>query len=424
MDVIIYYNLIMEVILKDFNFVEIIRKKREGEMLQEDEIRAFIQLYLKKGIPDYQVSAFLMAIYFQGLDEPEIIALINEMIKSGRTLDLSDIDKPKVDKHSTGGVGDKASIILAPLMASCGVVVPMITGRALGFTGGTADKMESIPGYKVELSLRDFKKVLKKVGCSIITQTDEIAPVDKKLYALRDVTGTVSSVPLIVSSILSKKLSEDIDGLVLDIKVGRGAFLKRRNEAKMLAFLTRRIGQGMGKHIEFLFSNMDVPIGRAVGNLIEVVEAIDCMQGNCPNDLMDNVLSLGERMLYIAGIKAGVPLLEEKIKSGEALDKFKEMVKAQGGKFGKIKMAKEPILITSLYSGTIQGINAYDIGLAATIAGAGRLKKEAKVDPYAGIYFLKTVGEAVQEGESIARIYTGKASDELLDLVRKAFVIK
>ena len=408
----------------DFNFVEIIRKKREGQMLQEDEIRAFIQLYLKKGIPDYQVSAFLMAVYFQGLEEPEIIALINEMIKSGKTLDLSDIDKPKVDKHSTGGVGDKASIILAPLVASCGIAVPMITGRALGFTGGTADKMESIPGYRVKLSLRDFKNVLKKVGCSIITQTDEIAPADKKLYALRDVTGTVPSVPLIVASILSKKLSEDIDGLVLDIKVGKGAFLKRRNEAKMLAFLTRKVGQGMEKHIEFLFSNMDVPIGRAVGNLIEVIEAIDCMQGNCPNDLMDNVLSLGERMLYIAGIKGGVPLLEEKIKSGEALDKFKEMVKAQGGKFGKIKMTKEPVVITSLYSGTIQSINAYDIGLAATIAGAGRLKKEAKVDPYAGIYFLKTVGETVEEGEPIARIYTGKASDELLDLARKAFVIK
>jgi len=410
--------------LGNFNFVEIIRKKREGQLLQEDEIRKFVRLYLKNEIQDYQISAFLMAVYFQGLEEPEIITLIDEMIKSGKTLDLSDIDKPKVDKHSTGGVGDKASIILAPLLATCGIVVPMITGRALGFTGGTADKMESIPGYKVELPLKDFKKVLINVGCSIITQTNEIAPADKKLYALRDVTGTVASVPLIVSSILSKKLSEDIDGLVLDVKIGRGAFLKKKNEAKMLGFLIRKVGQRMGKHIEFLFSNMDVPIGRAVGNLIEVIEAIDCMKGNCPQDLLDNVISLGERMLYIADIKGGTSLLEEKIKSGEALDKFKEMVRTQGGRFERIRMVREPIAVTSSISGTIQNINAYDIGVASTIAGAGRLKKDVKVDPYAGIYLLKIVGNSVKEGETIARIYTKNTSDELVRLVRKAFIIR
>ena len=375
----------------NFNFVEIIRKKREGESLLENEMRTFVQLYLKDEIPDYQVSAFLMAVYFQGLEEPEIIPLIDEMIKSGKTLDLSDIDKPKVDKHSTGGVGDKASIILAPLMATCGIAVPMITGRALGFTGGTADKMESIPGYKVELSLKEFKKIVKKVGCSIITQTDEIAPADKKLYALRDVTGTVSSVPLIVSSILSKKFSEDIDGLVLDIKVGKGAFLKKRNEAKMLAFLSRRIGDGMGKHIEFLFSNMDIPIGRAVGNLIEIIEAIECMKGNCSPDLLDNVLALGERMLRIAKIDGGTSLLEEKIKSGEVLDKFKEMVKAHSGRFDRIKMTRGPVVITSPSTGTIKDIDAYNIGVASTLAGVGRLKKGVKVDPQAGMFFLKIV---------------------------------
>ncbi len=410
--------------MENFNFVEIIRKKREGQLLQENEMRTFVQLYLKNEIPDYQVSAFLMAVYFQGLEEPEIIPLINEMIKSGKTLDLSDIDKPKVDKHSTGGVGDKASIILAPLMATCGIVVPMITGRALGFTGGTADKMESIPGYKVELSLKEFKKIIAKLGCSIITQTDEIAPADKKLYALRDVTGTVSSVPLIVSSILSKKFSEDIDGLVLDIKVGKGAFLKKKNEAKMLAFLSRRIGDSMGKHIELLFSNMDVPIGRAVGNLIEVIEAIECMKGNCPPDLLDNVLALGERMLHIAKIDGGTSLLEEKIKSGEVLDKFKKMVKAHSGKFDRIKMTRGPVVITSPSTGIIKGIDAYNIGVASTLAGAGRLKKGARVDPQAGMYFLKVVGDNVKEGEPIAEIYTGNVSDELLDFVKKSFVIR
>jgi pyrimidine-nucleoside phosphorylase len=368
-----------------FSVVQLIKKKRDGRKLSDKELQYLISEYARYNIPDYQMAAFLMAVFFQGMDFEETTDLMQAMMYSGKTLDLSDIKIAKIDKHSTGGVGDKVSLILAPLIASCGVCVPMISGRGLGHTGGTLDKLESIPGFKTNLSVKKFKKQLKKIGVAMIGQTAEIAPADKKMYALRDVTATVDSIPLIAASIMSKKLAEDLDGLVLDIKFGSGAFMTDYNKAKKLARTMIQISKRFGvrktwsttrglvaknmecnesphcKKIEVIavLTDMNNSLGSYVGNSLEIIETIEALKGRGPKDLMEVTFALGKAMLKLAKIKGGKILLEKKIASGEALNKFKEIICCQGGDiricedYSRLPVAKNRIKVIAQKTGYI-----------------------------------------------------------------------
>jgi pyrimidine-nucleoside phosphorylase len=395
--------------------VDIIRKKRDGLELNREEIRFFISSYTRDETPDYQVSAWLMAVFLRGLSRAELAALTEVMLHSGEVLDLSFMPAHKVDKHSTGGVGDKTSLVLAPVVAAAGVLVPMISGRGLGHTGGTLDKLESIPGFNVNLSTDDFLRVVGECGCAMAGQTAQIAPADKKLYALRDVTGTVESPDLICASIMSKKLAEGIDALVLDVKTGAGAFMKREEEAIHLAKLMVETGNRMGKRTVALITDMDQPLGRAVGNALEVAECIDVLRGAGPEDLRQLCIDLSGWMLYLgqraAGVDEGRRLAEEMIASGRGLEKFRELIRLQGGDSGviddyrRLPQALHTADLKSPNAGRVVEIACERVGIAGVVLGGGREKKDDSVDPAVGILLHKKVGDVVAAGEPLCTVH-------------------
>lgn len=415
-----------------YNFLDILYKKRDGSRLTQKEIEFLIKGYTSGVIPDYQFSTLLMAIYFQGMDFEETAYLTKAMLLSGNVLDLSDIKKPKIDKHSTGGVGDKISLILAPLVASCGVCVPMISGRSLGHTGGTLDKLESIPGFKTALCIKEFKKQLKEIGLGIIGQTDDIAPADKKIYALRDVTATVESIPLISASIMSKKIAEHLDGLVLDVKYGNGAFMKDYKKAKELSKFMVKIGKKFGVKTIAVLTSMNDPLGEYIGNSLEVLETIECLKGKFPDDLREITFVLAEIILKIAGIKGGRQLLIKKIKNGEALHKFKKMIEYQGGdsqvieNYSILPIAAFRKVYKSSKAGYIHNIDTLKLGLLATKLGAGRLKKEDQIDPSCGFRIIKKTGDFVKKDDPLLEIFSNNKCriKEVFKEIPEIFLIK
>jgi pyrimidine-nucleoside phosphorylase len=395
--------------------IDIIRKKRDGGELSRNQIESLVNAYTRGDIPDYQVSAWLMAVVLRGMTRAETAALTDAMLHSGEVLDLSSFAAKKVDKHSTGGVGDKTSLVLAPLAAAAGVAVPMISGRGLGHTGGTLDKLEAIPGFNVNLSVANFRRVLETCGCAMIGQTAEIAPADRKLYALRDVTGTVESPYLICASIMSKKLAEGIDGLVLDVKTGSGAFMKREEDAVFLAELMVETGERMGKQVVALITDMDQPLGNMIGNALEVVEVVDILRGNGPADLHQLCLELAGWMLHLGGVARtvadGKKQSEKLIVCGQALERFRQMVELQGGDPRviddpkKLPQAQHTMTIASPRNGHLISLQCEQVGTACVILGGGREKKEDSVDPSVGIVLHKKVGGSVSSGEPLATIY-------------------
>ncbi|MAO66272.1 MAG: thymidine phosphorylase [Balneola sp.] len=416
-----------------YNIVSIIRKKRDGQTLEKEEIQHLINQYTEDEIPDYQVSAFLMACYLNGMNDEESAALTESMLHSGIIVDLSHVSGKKVDKHSTGGVGDKLSLILAPVVAAAGVPVPMISGRGLGHTGGTLDKLESIPGFEVDMDLARYKEIIGKHDLVLAGQTAEIAPADKRLYALRDVTATVESIPLIAGSIMSKKLAEGIDALVLDVKAGSGAFMKTTEDAIKLGEALVGIGTQFEKETIAYVTNMNQPLGFKIGNWLEVEECIDAMHGNGPDDIMEITHLLSGTMIYLGGkadtVKEGIEVSKEMIKSGAAFQKWLDIVEEQGGDVEMIKSpekypkAKYEFEVKSDRDGYLTEMNSFEIGMASVEMGAGRRKKEDDVDPQAGIVLKKKIGDKISKGETILVGYTNKpsaieaASDQLFGAV-------
>ena len=414
---------------------EIISRKRDKGKLTQQEIDYFVSGYSQGQIPDYQASALLMAIFLNGMDTDETFHLTQSMMNSGTVLDLKSIRGAKVDKHSTGGVGDKVSLILAPLVAACGVKVPMISGRGLGHTGGTLDKLESIPGFRTDLPLKRFVANLKEVGICMIGQTKEIAPADRKMYALRDVTATVNSIPLIASSIMSKKLAEGADAFVFDVKVGNGAFMQKRSEAMLLAKTLIRIARRFKKKAVVLLTDMNEPLGETVGNSIEVVETIHALKGKAPRDLMDVTMALAQRMLILAKkartAKEAESKLQKAMDSGKAIDKFAEMVKKQGGNpkvvydFGLLPWTKFRVLVSSKRQGYVQSIDTRRIGLCAVELGAGRQKLDDPIDHGVGTLIKKKVGDPVSTGEALAIVFANnlKKARQASYEIREAYTI-
>ena len=394
--------------------LDVIARKRDGHELSSAEIEFVVRGYTTGEIPDYQAAAWLMAALLRGLSRAETAALTDSMLRSGSVLDLSALAGKKIDKHSTGGVGDKTSLVLAPVAAAGGLVVPMISGRGLGHTGGTLDKLESIPGFNVRLSLERFKEVLRACGCAMIGQTDEIAPADRKFYALRDVTGTVESPNLICASIMSKKLAEGLDGLVLDVKTGSGAFMKTEQEARHLAELMVETGARMGKQVVALITDMDQPLGNAVGNAIEVEECVAVLRGTGPADLRELCLELAAWMFVLGGrvhdVHAGKELTAKLIDTGEALRTFRKMVELQGGDAAvldepKLPRALHQVQVLAPNAGYVAAIQCEQIGKASVVLGGGREKKEDSVDPAVGIELHKKVGDKVSPGEPLCTVY-------------------
>ncbi|UHR03043.1 thymidine phosphorylase [Peptoniphilus sp. GNH] len=399
------------------NMYDIIEKKKLNLPLDDDEIKYVIDGYTKGDIPDYQVSALLMAIYFNKMNFDETLCLTDCMLHSGDVTDLSGIKKVKLDKHSTGGVGDKVSLILGPVVASCGACFAKMSGRGLGHTGGTLDKLESIPGFRVEISPDEFEKISNEVGLSICGQTGNITPADKKLYALRDATATVDNVSLISSSIMSKKIAVDSDCLLLDVKVGSGAFMKNVAKAEELARLMVKIGNAFKRPTKALVTNMDKPLGKAIGNSLEVIEAVNTLKGNGPEDIHTLVITIAGKLLHMAHLvkseEDGIKMAEESIKNGKAFEKLKEFVKAQSGDVSYIEDTSKFELSTPypLYaekSGYIEKMDALSFGEVARNLGAGRERMDSVLDMGAGILLEKTVGEWVNKGEKILTIYTKK----------------
>ena len=417
------------------NPVEIIRKKREGESLTSKEIKYIIDGLTKDKIPDYQFSAFLMAVYFQGMTKEETSVLTDSMLHSGKVVNLKSIKGYKVDKHSTGGVGDKTSLILAPIAAAAGVKVPMISGRGLGHTGGTLDKLESIPGFRTNLSLREYKSVLNKVGAVLIGQTKDIAPADKVIYSLRDVTATVESIPLITASIMSKKLAEGINGLVLDVKTGSGAFMKSMKDAKELTDSLVNTAKAFDKKVVAFITDMNQPLGSHIGNWLEVIECLDVLQGKVKNDLYELSTKLSGAMIFLANnastIEEGTKLSEQLIENGKAYDKFLEIVKAQGGDVSfinnpeKYPSSKFHDKVIAQKSGYISKIDTYEIGMASLELGAGRKTKEDKIDPKAGIIFKVKIGTKVKKKETIAELFSDskKGIKQAKDRITRSVII-
>lgn len=413
----------------------IIEKKRDGHELSEPEIRQFINAYAKGDLPDYQMAAMAMAIFLRGMNPKEIAVLTDAMMRSGDLVDTSAIKRPKVDKHSTGGIGDKVSLILAPLVACCGLAVPMISGRGLGITGGTLDKLESIPRYRTNLSDQEFIAVIQKCGCSIIGQTKQLAPADKKLYALRDVTGTVASIPLITASIMCKKLAEGIDALVLDVKCGKGAFMRTQKDARALALSMVRVGKAMGKGMSALITDMNQPLGRTAGNALEVLESIETLKGKGPKDLTDITIAFAEEMMILGKVARDRAKarrqLEEAIRSGAAFAKFREMVALQGGDVAVVddptRLAAARIVrpFASKSSGYVALADAESIGKACVVLGAGRTKTDDAVDFAVGVSGIKKIGEPVKKGEPLLVVHAN--DDEKLaqahTLLNEAFRI-
>ena len=413
--------------------VDLIQRKRDGKELAPEEIEFLIEGYTSGDIPDYQMSSFLMAVFFSGMSDREVSRLTECMLRSGDTVDLSDIPGVKVDKHSTGGVGDKTSFIVAPLAAAAGVVVPMMSGRALGHTGGTLDKLESIPGFRTNLTADEFHKQLSELGLCFIGQTERLAPADRKLYALRDVTATVESIPLISSSIMSKKLAEGVDALVLDVKVGSGAFMKKQVEARRLAQTMVGIGRRMDKKVQALITDMNQPLGYAVGNALEIMEASQTLQNAGPADLTKLSIELAARMIYLGKKTASLDdarrLAEKHLVDGSGYRKFKQVVAAQGGnaqaldKFELLPNATGMREITSPRGGYVSAINAEDIGVASNMIGAGRDKKEDTIDPAVGIILEVKTGEKVDAGSVLCRLYYTREDrvEEAAEMVEDAF---
>jgi pyrimidine-nucleoside phosphorylase len=404
-----------------FNPVTLIRKKRDGETLHESEIKYLIDSYTADALPDYQMSAFLMASFLNGLNDDEAAALTKSMLHSGIVLDLSDIPGVKVDKHSTGGVGDKLSLILAPIVASCGVPVPMISGRGLGHTGGTLDKLESIPGFTVDITLERYKEILKAENMVLAGQTEEIAPADKRLYSLRDVTATVESIPLIAGSIMSKKLAEGIDALVLDVKFGSGAFMKKREDALRLAETLVGIGEKFGKETIAYLTNMEQPLGFAVGNWLEVKESIDGLKGEGPEDVMEITHLLAGTMIYLgekaSTVEEGIEKSKTAVADGSAFTKWVDIVRAHNGDTSVIEdpsrylSASQREAVKAKRSGYVTEMDAYAMGMISLELGAGRRVKEDNVDPSAGFILHKKVGDSVEENETLATLHTNNGTN-------------
>lgn len=416
------------------NIIEIIGKKRDKQALSEEEINYFIEEYVDGKIKDYQASALLMAIQLNGMNITETIALTNAMLHSGDIIDLSGISGIKSDKHSTGGVGDKVSLVLCPLLASCGAKIAKMSGRGLGHTGGTIDKLEAIPHYKVDISIKQFIKQVNDINIAIVGQTGNLVPADKKLYALRDVTGTVGSIPLIASSIMSKKLASGTDTILLDVKVGQGAFMKNIEEARALSKLMIEIGENLDRDVKAVITDMDQPLGYAIGNTLEVKEVIETLQGNGPEDLTTLCLELGAIMLVQAQIyqdkKAARTALEENLHNGKGFEKLVELVKAQKGDTSVIldpsnfAVAKKIKAIKSPQSGYLNKMNALKIGQVALELGAGRHQKEDDIDFAAGIVLAKKVNDYIEKGEVIAHLHSNKAiSKELQNNFIDALVL-
>ncbi|AEJ20100.1 thymidine phosphorylase [Gracilinema caldarium] len=404
--------------------VDIIMKKRSGEELSREEIEFLIGGYVAGTIPDYQVSAWAMAVYFQGMTPAETGVLTEVMLKSGNVIDLSGISGPFVDKHSTGGVGDKTSLILAPLVASLGIKDPMMSGRALGHTGGTLDKLESIPGYRTNLTVEEFREIIQKDGFAMTGQTKEIAPADRLLYALRDVTATVESIPLITASILSKKVAEGAEGLVFDVKYGSGAFMKDPEDGEKLARSLVNTGAAMGKRIIALLTDMNEPLGNMMGNFLEVEESLDCLEGKGPKDLMEVTLELAARMVVLGGkaktAQEGRAMCEAALASGKPRELFLNNVRSQGGNPDQLLELRGryrspfSMEIRAPRSGYISHIDAYQIGLAGVHLGVGRNRTEDVVSPTAGIQFHKRYGDLVQSGDIVMTVW-GKSDQSLKD---------
>lgn len=421
---------------KSFNAVSLIRKKRDGKVLSEDEISFLVNQYTKDALPDYQMSAFLMAAFLNDLNGSEAAALTHAMLHSGRVLDLSDIPGKKVDKHSTGGVGDKLSLILAPIVASYDVPVPMISGRGLGHTGGTLDKMESIPGFTVDIPLKRYRKILSDCKMVMAGQTEDIAPADKRLYALRDVTATVESIPLIASSIMSKKLAEGIDALVLDVKFGSGAFMETQEEAQELAETLVAIGEEFGKETVAYLTNMNQPLGYKIGNWLEVEEAMDSLQGNGPDDVMEVTHMLSGTMIMLGGkaetVEEGIQKSKEAVANGQAFETWLKLTEAQGGDTEvlrdpqKYKSAEHEFTFEAKQPGYLTEMDAYKIGMASLELGAGRKTKEDNIDPAAGIELKRKVGAEIKKGETLAVGFTNnrESIDIAVDLLADAFSIR
>jgi pyrimidine-nucleoside phosphorylase len=415
--------------------VRTIRKKRDGERLDGAELSEFVAAYTRGEVPDYQAAALLMAIFLRGLDAQETADLTQAILHSGTVLDLSGIAGPKVDKHSTGGVGDKTSLIVAPAAAAGGLLVPMISGRGLGHTGGTLDKLESIPGFHARLNLDEFRRTLRKTGAALIGQTDDLAPADRKLYALRDVTGTVESIPLISASIMSKKLAEGIDGLVLDVKTGSGAFMKTREAARELARRMVEIGTACGKCVTALITDMSQPLGRAVGNALEVVECLETLKGHGPQDLVGVSRELAAQMFLLGGVEStpegARARFDRVLGSGEALAKFAEIIAAQGGDaaavedYTRLPRARNEESVAAWRDGYICALEAEALGRASMRLGAGRERLDSVIDPAVGLVFEKKVGDAVETGERICAIYSNDRSriPEVRAAVRSAMGI-
>jgi len=415
--------------------VDLIQRKRDGGELNPEEIGYLVEGYTSGDIPDYQMSAFLMAVYFSGMTDREVSSLTECMLRSGDMVDLSAVPGVKVDKHSTGGVGDKTSLIVAPLAAAAGVVVPMMSGRSLGHTGGTLDKLESIPGFRTNLSAEEFQKQLTELGLCFIGQTAQLVPADMKLYALRDVTATVESIPLISSSIMSKKLAEGVDALVLDVKVGAGAFMKKQVDARRLAQSMVGIGRRMDKKVQALITDMSQPLGYAVGNALEVMEASQTLQNAGPHDLTKLSLELAARMIYLgkkaASLDEARRIAEQALVDGSGFRKLKQVVAAQGGnpqaldKFELLPNATGMREVVSPRGGYVTSIDAEDIGSASNLIGAGRDKREDAIDPAVGIILEVKAGEKVDAGSVLCRLYyTGEERvEEAAEMVEDAFRI-
>jgi pyrimidine-nucleoside phosphorylase len=415
--------------------VDLILRKRGGEELGVEEIQYLVNGYTTGEIPDYQIAAFLMATYFSGMTDRELSSFTEVMMASGEILDLSDIPGVKVDKHSTGGVGDKTSLICAPIAAAAGVIVPMISGRGLGHTGGTLDKLESIPGFRTDLSVEQFRGQLAALGLAFIGQSEEIAPADKRLYALRDVTGTVESIPLIASSIMSKKMAEGLDALVLDVKVGHGAFMKKQVEARRLAQAMVGIGRRLDKKVQALITDMNQPLGYAVGNALEVMEVSQTLQKAGPADLTRLSLELAARMIHLGKVTATLDearkMAEDKLMDGSAYRKFKQVVDAQGGnsqaldRFELLPNATGMREILSPRAGFVSAIMAEDIGRASQMMGAGRARKEDEIDPAVGVILEVKAGEKVDAGSVLCRLYYTSEDnlEEAAETIEDAFRI-
>ena len=403
--------------------VDLIQKKRDGQELSSSEIKWLVEGYVAGTVPDYQMSAFAMAVYFKGMTTREISDLTMNMVKTGQEFDLSAIEGIKVDKHSTGGVGDKVTLILAPLVASFGVPVAKMSGRGLGHTGGTLDKLEAIKGYQVERSQEDFIKQVQDIGVSVIGQSDQLVKADKLLYALRDVTATVDSIPLIASSVMSKKIAAGADAILLDVTVGEGAFMKTVEEARELAQTMVNLGKAVGRKTVAVITDMSQPLGRAIGNRLEILEAIEILQGKGRGDISHFICELAQIMLSLADVEKTVEEVRQHLENGQAFAKFEEMVAAQGGDledlYRPVNVA-HVVDIPAQETGVISALPAMDFGLYAMKLGAGRAVKSDDLDYETGIVFEKKVGDSVQKGEIVAKVYTnGKISSELVTEFQK-----